>query len=78
MSKQAVLRLADKYGVVLTPRGIPYMIRAVNTELEHRDTIESMTGNHDKDYLLEFAFRIALDHIREVEDYYDKLISAKL
>lgn len=73
VNKKFIKKLADKYGLKLTPKGLPYLVHATKIELEHENTIRKLVDNATDDYIIEFAFNIALDHIKEMENYYDKL-----
>ena len=47
------------------------LVQGMNTELEHESTLRSL-GVLEKD-MLKAAARIALDHLAEDKQYYDKL-----
>jgi hypothetical protein len=64
-SLEIVKKLADKHGVNTDVIPISILHKAVNIELEHRDLI----GNNP-----EAAFMIAMAHLREYPDYYQRLI----
>lgn len=63
--------IGDKLGVDWNEVDLEQLRKGIKVEMEHKDTIYHM---YEKDVAVaEGAAKIALDHLKEMPDYYDKL-----
>jgi hypothetical protein len=66
--------LSKKLGIILSPHGLtlPIWTFAINVELEHSSLLTELGIEKESDKNL-FAGKIAIAHLREYPDYYQRL-----
>ncbi len=71
ITQKEVLKLAKKYNIDLNKVNLKYLTKGTNVELEHGKMLSKITNVTNNN--IDTTFRIALAHLIEYPDYYQRL-----